>query len=184
MTLAKFKLYSERVKQLVNPEQALTRYVPGFKVHNGFALCFAHKEDTPSLKILPNHVYCYGCHFYGDVIAVTAAVLGISQAEALEQLNRDFRLALPIEGRVPLRAAQEAKEQRLKQANTETARERELRLFERKLDLEQQLFALEDIIEEYVPDDNIERPTDALWRWAVFAIRLVRFRLKYERYED
>jgi hypothetical protein len=85
---------------------------------------------------------------------------------------------------IDIRRAQEAKEQRLKQANTETARERELRLFELKLDLEQQLFALEDIIEEYVPDDNIERPTDALWRWAVFAIRLVRFRLKYERYED
>lgn len=60
---------------------------------SGFTLCLFHSERTPSLKLYPDHFYCFGCGKSGDVIALVAQRLNISQFDSAKVLMSDFRLS-------------------------------------------------------------------------------------------
>jgi hypothetical protein len=48
------------------------------------------------MRIYKHSYYCFVCHEYGDVIRFTQTMLGIPFKDALERLNLDFNLNLPI----------------------------------------------------------------------------------------
>lgn len=60
---------------------------------SGFTLCLFHSESTPSLKLYHNHFYCFGCGKSGDVIALVAQRLNISQFDSAKVLMNDFNLS-------------------------------------------------------------------------------------------
>ncbi len=63
-------------------------------VKKGFVVCPFHSEKTASMKLYEHSFYCFGCNKSGDSISLTAEVLGVTQFEALQELNRTFNLGL------------------------------------------------------------------------------------------
>lgn len=53
---------------------------------SGFAKCLWHDEKTPSMKRYKNHVYCFGCHKYGDVIDVMMKLEGLDFKDSVRRL--------------------------------------------------------------------------------------------------
>ena len=65
---------------------------------SGFIACPFHDERTPSLKLYRDGGWkCFGCGKGGSVIDFTCELYGLSPLEAVRQLNRDFRLGLPLD---------------------------------------------------------------------------------------
>ncbi len=79
----------EAVKQSVTPWQAASFY--GLKQNREhMCRCLFHRDTHPSMKLYDDHFYCFGCGKTGDVTALTAALLGISQIDAAKRLCEDF----------------------------------------------------------------------------------------------
>ena len=81
----------ETIKAAVSPADAAERY--GLKVsRNGMARCPLHDDHHPSLRLYDDHFYCFACAAHGDVIDLTAKLLGVSVPEAIRHLEEDFGL--------------------------------------------------------------------------------------------
>ena len=79
----------ETIKAAVSPADAAKRY--GLKVgRNGMARCPFHDDHHPSLRLYDDHFYCFACAAHGDVIDLTAKLLGVSVPEAILRLEEDF----------------------------------------------------------------------------------------------
>ena len=76
-----------KIKHSVPPIEAAKRYS---SVKHGFMRCPFHADRTPSLKLYSDHFHCFGCGAHGDVIDLTAGLLGCSKAEAARRLEADF----------------------------------------------------------------------------------------------
>lgn len=84
----------EAVKQSVTPWQAASFY--GLKQNREhMCRCLFHRDTHPSMKLYDDHFYCFGCGKTGDVTALTAELLGISQIDATKRLCEDFRIIIP-----------------------------------------------------------------------------------------
>ena len=75
------------IKRTVPPVEAAQRYGT---VKHGFMCCPFHADRTPSLKLYGDHFHCFGCGAHGDVIDLTARLLGCSKGEAARRLEADF----------------------------------------------------------------------------------------------
>lgn len=78
------------------PIEAARRYGT---VKHGFMRCPFHADRVPSLKLYGDHFHCFGCGAHGDVIDLTAGLLGCSKGEAARRLSADFGyggLVLPL----------------------------------------------------------------------------------------
>ena len=81
------------IKAAVTPADAAERY--GLTVgRNGMTLCPFHDDHHPSLKLYDDHFFCFACEAHGDVIDLTAKLLGISIPEAIRRLEEDFSICL------------------------------------------------------------------------------------------
>ena len=60
---------------------------------SGFTSCLFHNERTPSLKLYDDHFHCFGCGKSGDVIALIAQRLSISQFDSAKLIMNDFNLS-------------------------------------------------------------------------------------------
>ena len=79
------------VKSAVTPRQAAEAY--GLAIgRNDMARCPFHNDKTPSMKLYEDHFYCFGCGAAGDVVTLTAQLLGLGPYEAAKRLARDFGL--------------------------------------------------------------------------------------------
>lgn len=77
------------IKAKVAPADAARHYE--LTVHqNGIALCPFHKDTHPSMKLYDDHFYCFACGAHGDVIDLTAKLLGLNLSEAVCRLVLDF----------------------------------------------------------------------------------------------
>ena len=82
----------ETVKTSVSVPEAAERY--GMDVgQSDMARCIFHDDRHPSMKLYDDHVHCFGCGAHGDVIGLTAALLGLSNYEAARRLAYDFGLS-------------------------------------------------------------------------------------------
>lgn len=80
--------YFQTLKDSITCRDAAEKY--GLEVsRSGMARCPFHNDHTPSLKV-DERFYCFGCHAQGDVIDLTARLLGISNYRAAKQLALDF----------------------------------------------------------------------------------------------
>ena len=82
----------QQVKENLNLIEVAQHY--GIEVNrSGFISCLFHAEKTPSMKLYDDHFYCFGCGKGGDVIALVAQRLGLSQFEAAKILINEFNLS-------------------------------------------------------------------------------------------
>lgn len=80
---------TKTIKALVTPADAGRHY--GLKIsRNGMARCPFHNDTNPSLKLYDDHFYCFACGAHGDVIDLTAKMLGLNFTEAVRRLATDF----------------------------------------------------------------------------------------------
>ena len=79
----------ETIKEAVSPADAAGRYGQTI-CRNGMTLCPFHDDHHPSLRLYDDHFYCFACAAHGDVIDLTAKLLGISVPEAIRHLEEDF----------------------------------------------------------------------------------------------
>ena len=70
------------IKRTITPIEAARRYGT---VKHGFMRCPFHADRVPSLKLYGDHFHCFGCGAHGDVIDLTAGLLGCSKGEAVCQ---------------------------------------------------------------------------------------------------
>ena len=81
----------ETIKAAVSVPEAAERY--GLIVtKTGMTLCPFHEDRHPSLRLYDDHFYCFTCAAHGDVIDLTAKLLGVSIQEAIDRLASDFRI--------------------------------------------------------------------------------------------
>ena len=82
----------ETIKATVAPVDAARQY--GMTVQrNGMALCPFHNDTHPSMKLYDDHFYCFACGAHGDVIDLTAKLLGLNFKEAVHRLAVDFGIS-------------------------------------------------------------------------------------------
>ena len=132
------------------------------------------------MRVGPNFVHCFGCGFHGDSIEIVKQLFRLDTFQAMIKLNDEFQLGLPIERKLTLREAMEIHE-RSEQIARERAQTKadSMERFERRLDLEQQLFALQDFAAERRPTCR-DSPFDPLFVYAVAQTEVIRYRLDYE----
>ncbi len=67
----------------------------------GMALCPFHNERTPSAKIYPDALLCFGCGTHVDVIGFTQKMFWLDKPiDAVKKLNDDYGLNIEI-GKAP-----------------------------------------------------------------------------------
>ena len=82
----------EEVKAAVDINTVAKYY--GLNVRKDTALCPFHNEKTGSLKLYHDHYYCFGCGEHGDVIKLTAKLLGLSPIDSARRLAADFNVLI------------------------------------------------------------------------------------------
>lgn len=93
--------FAEIIKESVTTRAACEMY--GIHVnHSGFALCVAHPDSRPSMKVYEGNRgwYCFSCNTGGDVIRLVQFALGVDYKAAINRINDDFALHLPLNGPV------------------------------------------------------------------------------------
>ena len=128
----------------------------------GFCRCPFHGEKTGSLKLYPGNRgwYCFGCHQGGSVIDLVMAYQGLDVRGAVEFLNNEFQLGLPI-GYEPTREQEEearrrAAERKEIQKRKEEAKRKKDEAFRRYCDVGAELSQAEDEMRQYAPRDASE----------------------------
>lgn len=100
-----YSYYAETVRERVDMRKAVEFYGVVFNPA-GFALCPFHNEKTASFKIHKNRGHCFGCGWHNDIIEFVRAMFGIGFKDALNKINADFGLNLPIGHKPSLREQQ------------------------------------------------------------------------------
>lgn len=68
---------------------------------SGMCLCPFHNERTPSAKIYPDALHCFGCGTHVDVIGFTQKMFTlVGPIDAVKKLNNDYGLNINI-GQAP-----------------------------------------------------------------------------------
>ena len=113
----------EQIKSQINMRDVLNKY--GIELNRqGFAKCPFHVEKSASFKLFANDTKykCFGCGKSGDVISFVKEYFNLDFKQAIERINVDFGLMLPIHGKMDYRAEQRARqllrERKTKQAET------------------------------------------------------------------
>ena len=94
--------FAQIIKERVTSREMLERFGVGVD-SRGMACCPFHGEKTPSLKVYRENRrgwYCYGCHAGGDVIDLAKRFYGVRFKEAMERINEEFGLGLPMRSKL------------------------------------------------------------------------------------
>ena len=86
----------------------------------GWALCPFHHDKHPSMSFRDGRFRCWACNVSGDAIDFTGRLLGLAPMAAVERLNTDFSLSLPLH-RKPTQAEAQAARRRLEIARAHKA---------------------------------------------------------------
>ncbi len=83
------KTLFQAVKEAVPVPEAAKRLglEPG---PGGMVRCPFHEDRNPSLKLYPDHYYCFGCHAHGDVIDLLAKLAALRPVESARILAEQF----------------------------------------------------------------------------------------------
>ena len=81
----------DSIKDSITVPQAAARY--GMTIGRGsMARCPFHEDRHPSMKLNERYYYCFGCGAHGDVIDLTARLLGTTTKDTVSILLSDFNL--------------------------------------------------------------------------------------------
>lgn len=97
--------YTGEIAAMLPVKDVLVRYGVPFN-GQGFARCPFHHDRTASMRIMPDgrRAHCFGCGITVDAIDVAQKLFGDSFKCAVERLNDDFGLGLPIKGNLSYKA--------------------------------------------------------------------------------
>ena len=86
----------ERVKAAIDMRTVAEGY--GLNINRGgMCLCPFHNERTPSAKIYPDALHCFGCGTHVDVIGFTQKYFGLGKPiDAVKKLIQDYGLNIEI----------------------------------------------------------------------------------------
>ena len=107
------------VRERVSAQDAARHYGLTFD-RRGWALCPFHHDKHPSMSFRKGRFRCWACNIGGDSIDLTARLLGLDAMGAVERLNADFALALPLH-RKPTQAEAQQARRRLEVAGAHNA---------------------------------------------------------------
>ena len=107
------------VRERVSAQDAARHYGLTFD-RRGWALCPFHHDKHPSMSFRKGRFRCWACNIGGDSIDLTARLLGLDAMGAVERLNADFVLDLPIH-RKPTQAEAKASRRRMEIAGAHNA---------------------------------------------------------------
>lgn len=124
--MSKYTLAAETIKERVTFREAAERYGVEFN-RVGAALCPFHAEKTPSFKVKNEYGHCFGCGWNGDIFDLTMKLFNLPFPAALEKLDTDFGLNLPLNRRMTLREQRDA-ERHLREINERREREKAERI--------------------------------------------------------
>lgn len=96
----------QEVRERVSAQDAARHYGLTFD-RRGWALCPFHHDRHPSMSFHKGRFRCWVCDVGGDSIDFTSRLLGLDAMGAVERLNADFGLALPLHQK-PTEAEQKA----------------------------------------------------------------------------
>lgn len=99
------------VRERVSAEDAARHYGLAFD-WRGWAVCPFHRDKHPSMSFRAGRFRCWACNASGDSIDFTGRLLGLEPMAAVERLNADFALALPLH-RKPTPAEAQAARRRM-----------------------------------------------------------------------
>ena len=85
------------IKARVTVPEAVLRYTNQRIVRNRIR-CPVHNGTDYNMRIYRDTYHCFVCHATGDVIQFVRSVTGDTFQGALERLNNDFALGLPLNG--------------------------------------------------------------------------------------
>lgn len=98
-------------RERVSAQDAARHYGITFD-RKGWAVCPFHRDKHPSMSFRAGRFRCWACGASGDSIDFTGRLLGLEPMAAVERLNADFSLALPLH-RKPTQAETQAALRRL-----------------------------------------------------------------------
>ena len=84
-------LQKEAIREL-DMRNALEFYGVRFNQH-GAAMCPFHKETDGSFRVKNRYWHCFGCSETGDLIKFVRKLFGLSYADALQTIVKDFALS-------------------------------------------------------------------------------------------
>lgn len=88
--------YAEIIKQKVSVPSVVSRYLPTVKPLHNRIPCPIHNGTDRNLLLHQDHFYCFVCNEGGDVIRLVRHIFGCDFKTALERLNTDFCVGLPL----------------------------------------------------------------------------------------
>ena len=62
----------------------------------GWAVCPFHQDKHPSMSFRAGRFRCWACNASGDAVDFTARLFGLEPMAAVERVNADFMLGLPL----------------------------------------------------------------------------------------
>ena len=87
--------YAEIIKSSVPMHDAVERYT-GQRIVLNRICCPIHHGRDRNMRIYQRSFHCFVCHATGDVIQFVMGVLGLPFRDAMQRLNEDFNIGLPI----------------------------------------------------------------------------------------
>ena len=82
-------------RERVSAQDAARRYGLAFD-RKGWAVCPFHQDKHPSMSFRAGRFRCWACNASGDSVDFTARLFSLEPLAAVERLNADFSLALPL----------------------------------------------------------------------------------------
>ena len=98
------RIYVNEIVSLIKMDDIFNKY--GFEKNRmGFIRCPFHKEKTASLKAYKDNkkFKCFGCGSNGSVIDFVMQLYDLNFYQAIERINYDFHLDMPIGKKISLR---------------------------------------------------------------------------------
>jgi len=98
-------------RERVSAQDAARHYGLTFD-RKGWAVCPFHSDKHPSMSFRAGRFRCWACNASGDAIDFTGRLLWLEPMAAVERLNADFALSLPLH-RKPTQAETQAARRRM-----------------------------------------------------------------------
>ena len=86
----------EAIKEQVSMQDAIALYAPGSTARHNRIPCPIHNGANFNLSFTDRLYHCFACGSGGDVISFTQHVFELDFRAAIDKLNADFNLGIPL----------------------------------------------------------------------------------------
>lgn len=138
--------------------------------HANKIICPFHTDKRSSCHIYKNNYHCFSCGAHGDVIDFVAGYFAIPFSAAMERINTDFNLGLPI-GKGASREARKKAEKAARERRERIERRRK-RLEALQAEYDAALFAYTEL-DQMVIEGHPSRHDGALTEQYTYAIQRI-----------